>query len=345
MGSKLATWPGRAAAAPSTGSTWGLFEACKNLRRNARVRPVIVQIFRALQRAGINITPRHFYWPIPDLRQLEQRTWPVVSQMNGIDLRLDRQADFLRRVLPRFAAELDFPAEPTDCSWAYHRNNGLFETVDAEMAYCMVRHLQPRRVIEIGGGFSTRVIAAGLRRNAEEGRAGELITIDPHPRPELQRGFPGLSTLIARPVQEVAMDLFRSLGKDDILFIDSSHVVAVGSDVVYEYLEILPRMQPGVVIHVHDIFLPADYPRSAVLEGLCFWSEQYLLQALLTFGSGLEVLWASSAMYLMKSAVLDAAFPALENSYSLMPADIRQFQASVDGKRVWPSSFWMRRVD
>ena len=100
------------------------------------------------------------------------------------------------------------------------------------------------------------------------------------------------------------------------MFLDSSHVVSVGSDVVREYLEILPRLQPGVIVHVHDIFLPSDYPRDSVLSNFCFWSEQYLLQAFLTFNPHFEVLWASSAMQHYYPEVLLENFSAMGTQLS-----------------------------
>jgi hypothetical protein len=147
--------------------------------------------------------------------------------------------------------------------------------------------------------------------------------------------------VVPEPVQAIEFDLFAELQSDHIQFLDSSHVVAVGSDVVREYLEILPRMRPGVLVEVHDIFLPFDYPRDAVLNELVFWSEQYLLQAFLAFNSEFEVLWSASALQDRYAHVLEACFPAWKHSYRNMP---EVFLPTADGDRVWPSSLWMRRL-
>jgi hypothetical protein len=120
--------------------------------------------------------------------------------------------------------------------------------------------------------------------------------------------------------------------------------VAVGSDVVQEYLQVLPRLKPGVLVHVHDIFLPSDYPRRAVLDNLWFWSEQYLLQAFLSFNHEFEILWSASAMQLSHARVLEECFPNWVNSYANIPPAKRRFIPTADGNRVWPSSFWMRRT-
>lgn len=310
------------------------------MRESDLILKLMVGSFRALQRMGITVTPNHFYWPVPDMRDLEAREWPADSIPVGFDLNLEGQVEWVRHLAARYQPEWSFPdgaAGPTE----YHYNNGLFETIDAEMAYSFVRHFKPSRIIEVGGGFSTRILAAALEANRRmDEKDGELITIEPFPSP----GLRGITNLISQRIQNVDMDLFLSLQDGDILFLDSSHVVSVGSDVVREYLEILPRLQPGVIVHVHDIFLPSDYPRDAVLTNLCFWSEQYLLQAFLTFNSHFEVLWGSSAMQHHHPEILLESFPRWEHSYRKMRKEVRQFLPTRDRDRVWPSSFWMRRI-
>jgi hypothetical protein len=114
--------------------------------------------------------------------------------------------------------------------------------------------------------------------------------------------------------------------------------------VVREYLEILPRIHRGVLIHAHDIFIPSDYPQDLVLKSLSFWSEQYLLEAFLMFNQRFEVVWGSSAMQGFRPKALEQAFPHWKHSYENMPQQKRRFLPSMDGQRVWPSSFWMRKV-
>jgi predicted O-methyltransferase YrrM len=197
--------------------------------------------------------------------------------------------------------------------------------VDGEILYCFIRHFKPKRIIEIGSGYSTRLSLLAARRNAEDGhaRAG-VIACEPYPEEVLSRGLDGL-TLRQTFVQDVPLTEFDSLQANDILFIDSSHVLKIGSDVQYEYLEILPRLRPGVIVHVHDIFLPAEYPRTWVMDQFRFWTEQYLLQAFLAFNETFEVLWAGSYMHLTHPERLERAF--------------RSYQRTTR----WPGSFWMRR--
>jgi predicted O-methyltransferase YrrM len=312
----------------------------RRMRESEFVLKMMLGSFRALQRVGITVIPNHFYWPVPDMRDLESRAWQDNVLPVGFDLNMEEQVRFVQELSARYRSEWSFPVQAAGPS-EYHYNNGLFETVDAEMTYSVVRHFKPSRIIEVGGGFSTRVMAAALNANRlKDDREGELITVEPFPSPALK----GITNLISTRIQDVDMDLFLSLKDGDILFLDSSHVVSVGSDVVREYLEILPRLNPGVIVHVHDIFLPSDYPREAVLTNLCFWSEQYLLQAFLTFNPQFDVFWGSSAMQQYHPEVLMESFPRWEHSYRDMKKDVRQYLPTRDRDRVWPSSFWMRRV-
>jgi hypothetical protein len=320
------------------------FQAAQRVKTSSTLFRLIVRTFRGLQSIGLNVTPNHFYWPVPDLRELEQRDWPVYLG-RGCDLRLDEQLCFAQTVVSKYSHECNFGDEPS-MDGAYHFNNGFFETVDAEVSYSMLRHYKPLRVIEIGSGYSTRILAKAIRANYEfDGVKGELITIDPHQERLPLNGMGNFVTYVSKRVQDVDLDVFDTLKSGDVLFIDSSHVVGVGSDVIREYMEIIPGLHPGVIIHVHDIFLPYDYPRRSVLRNLCFWSEQYLLQAFLSFNSTFQVLWASSAMQFFHASVLERYFPRWKNSYRSMPRSRRRFIPSIDDQRVWPSSFWMRRCD
>ncbi len=316
----------------------------QSFTRTSWFRVFAARVFRTCQKAGVNVTPNHFYWPIPDLNALAGKDWTALALSEGVDLQLQRQVRMLECDFPMFHEECDFPEGETGCEQQFHFNNGFFERVDAEIAYAMVRHFKPCRIVEIGGGQTTRLLASALCRNHEEGLSGELICIEPHPDSVLRRGFPGLTELIPRRVQQVPADLFTSLRPGDILFIDSSHVVTTDSDVIYEHLRILPKLKPGVVIHIHDIFMPADYPEKFVMTNLCFWGEQYLLEAFLSHNRSFEVLWASSAMQLFHREELERHFPAWVGSFQRMPPAIRTFTPTLDGENVWPCSFWIQRT-
>jgi len=174
-------------------------------------------------------------------------------------------------------------------------------------------------IIEVGSGFSSLVAAEAIARNENSA----LICIEPFPLDFLRQGFPGLHSLIEKKVEDIDLEFFSQLDSGDILFIDSSHTVKIGGDVNFLFLEVLPRLKPGVLVHFHDIFLPFDYRRDWVMDELRFWTEQYLLQAFLSFNSEFEVLMA--------------------NSY-LAHRYMEDFKAAFSNSPSWGGgSFWMRR--
>lgn len=315
-----------------------------NIVRNTEFRLTLSSLFRAVQaRLHVSITPTHFYFPVPDLKAFQDKDWNACRPCAALDFRLEEQICRLHAEVLPFAAECSFPERCTGDRHQFHFNNGFFERIDADVAYSFVRHHHPKRIVEIGSGNTTLVLAAALQKNAAAGFQGELTTIDPYPAPYLKDNVAGLTRIVASPVQQVPLDLFRSLRADDILFIDSSHVVSMDNDVLYECLHILPELAPGVLVHFHDIFTPLDYPKKFVMKNLCFWGEQYLLEAFLAFNPVFNVVWSSSAMQQFHPDVLRQAFPAWEGSFERMPADLRVFSPTLDGKNVWPCSLWIAR--
>ncbi len=302
----------------------------------AALRPRRAHLFRFFQRLGIHVTPVHFYQPIPDTRTLGEELWRRRSELPGVDLRVAEQLDLLRDFASRFKDAYDsFPAARDAAAGGYYVDNDYFGSVDAEVLYSMVRHLTPRRVMEIGSGFSTLVASRALRDAvAAGGPAAKLTTIDPQPNKafsdrsdlETAAGANVQCRVIHEQVQDIALSEFEELRANDILFIDSSHVLAIGSDVQYLYLEVLPRLAPGVVVHVHDVFLPNEYPRHWIHGYHMFWTEQYLLQSFLAFNRAFEVLWAGNYMHTHHPEALRKAF------------------ASYDPATVAPGSFWIRRI-
>jgi Methyltransferase domain len=264
------------------------------------------EIFPVWERHGFHVTPVHFYQPIPDTQTLPETLWNRSSELVGIDMNDSVQLDLLRNCFPKFRDEYEqFPAKPAGQPSRFYLNNGLFDGTDALVAYCMVRHFQPRLIIEIGGGFSSLILGEASAKN----NRSPLICIEPFPQEFLTPGFPGLHSLIEKRVEDVELEFFSQLGSGDILFIDSSHTVKIGGDVNYLFLEVLPRLKPGVIVHVHDIFLPFDYPRDWVTEEFRFWTEQYLLHAFLIFNSEFEVLMGNSYLGQYQMEDLKATFP------------------------------------
>ena len=278
------------------------------------------EIFAAWERHGFHVTPVHFYQPIPDTQSLPETLWNRPSKLVGVHMNDAVQLDLLRDRFPKFRDEYEgFPTEPTGEPGRFYLNNHLFENIDALVAYCMVRHFKPRLIIEVGSGFSSLLLGEAATRN----KHSALVCIEPFPREFLREGFPGLQSLMEKQIQDIDLDFFSQLQSGDILFIDSSHTIKIGGDVNYLFLEVLPRLKPGVIVHVHDIFLPFEYRCDWVMKEFRFWTEQYLLQAFLIFNSEFEVLMANGYLNHYHRAQLKATFPSLSS---------------------WGGgSFWMRR--
>lgn len=267
---------------------------------------LLAPYFRFWEGRGIHITPVHYYSPIPDTRTLGPELWEKPSELFGIDLDVPGQLKLLTEEFPKYRDEyLKFAAKPTSVPYEFHLNNGIFDGTDALALYCMVRHFKPRRIIEVGSGYSSRVSARAALLNGET----NLTCIEPYPSEVLKRGFPGLGSLITEDVQRVGFDFFAQLKAGDFLFIDSAHVIRTGGDVQYLYLEVLPRIAPGVTVHIHDIFFPFNYPRTWLLDEVRFWNEQYLLQAFLAFNPEFEVLLSNSYLGTYHEDVLRDVFP------------------------------------
>ena len=307
-------------------TTLGLFRDDAGMKRI--LKPLYLRAFPIFERLGVHITPNHYTQPIPDTGRLDPKIWQRHSAMIGIDMREYEQLALLEAFSTAYRSEYEaLPRQPTDCPWEFYLQNPFFGAVDAEMLYAMTRHIKPSRFMEIGSGFSTLLAAKALRRNADDGESlGRLDAFEPSPSRVLQAGFPGLNSVRAVRAEDIDTSEFEALRVGDILFIDSSHVVKIGGDVTYLFLEILPRLRPGVIVHIHDIFLPAEYPKDWIFQHRLFWTEQYLLQAFLTFNDRFRVIWAGSYMHLYHPDRLAAAF------------------SSYDAATVRPGSFWIERI-
>jgi len=259
--------------------------------------------FRAANRVGLHVVKNHFYSPTPDLDSIPASYWNEKSALVGVKIDVSGQLEMLRRIS---AFRTEYSTLPLTNS---------FGRVDVEVLFSMVRMFNPSKVIEIGSGHSTTIIRKAKRPDCE------LVCIEPYAR------IPGDGFgLIRQPVQSVPLDLFADLGENDVLFIDSSHVLKEASDVLYEFGEILPRLRKGVLVHVHDVLLPYHYPKVWVADDLRFWNEQYLLQAFLAFNSAFDILWAGSWMATYHPDELRAAI-------SSFTPETR------------PGSFWMRKIE
>ena len=251
----------------------------------------------------------HYYSPIPDLDQIMARDTAIFDgpfDVPGIDFAPARQLERLAE-FAAYYAELPYPEIGQGEAARYTFDNGFFGHGDAVAYYCMLRSIRPQSIIEIGSGWSS-ALALDINERFLGGTT-QMTFIEPYPdRLEslITDADRDRTRIIREPLYRVDPDLFDTLQPGDILFVDSTHVSKIGSDVNQIILEILPRLRPGVHIHVHDIFYPFEYPREWVYEGRA-WNENYMLRAFLTHNDRVRISWFNS--YLERfhhTAVADA---------------------------------------
>jgi len=249
------------------------------------MKPFLMRVARSVP--GLNqfvfmkgVLRGHFYSPVPSLDELRRHRkeifedWP--RSIPGIDLRESEQL----RLMELFAREY-YPEQPFSGDFL---NNGAFCHSDAITLYCMLRHSRPEKLIEVGSGYSSQVTMETNRlflKNAVDCRF-----IEPFPSTTLKSAAG--AAILEKRVQDVPLETFSALNAGDILFIDSSHVSKVGSDVNHIFFRILPMLRPGVRVHFHDVFYPFEYPESWIQEGKA-WNEDYLLRAFLQFNRDFEI--------------------------------------------------------
>lgn len=228
----------------------------------------------------------HYYQPIIKENMLPKNYQQIEYPLIGIDLVVQSQLALLHKF--HYNSELEaISLNETQDYQPYYRNR-YFGIGDGEILYSIVRHYKPNRIIEIGSGYSTRFILRAAEKNkSESGASTEIICVEPFENKWLEElGV----TVIRKRVEQIELSFFKKLSENDILFIDSSHVIRTHGDVVFEYLSIIPSLPKGVIVHAHDIFLPKGYPLSEITECKFFWNEQYLLQALLSYPSRYKTL-------------------------------------------------------
>ncbi|HXI38568.1 MAG TPA: class I SAM-dependent methyltransferase [Bryobacteraceae bacterium] len=243
-----------------------------------------------------SVAPGHFYSPIPSKNDVNEH---LVKQARQTPLRElpaimmnDRLQMELMESLKHYYSRVPFRAEPVE-GLLYHLDNPNYPHSDGIILFCMLNHLRPRRLIEIGSGYSTCAILDTNRLFLDSQM--QITCIEPHT--ELLRSLlvnsNDVLTIVESKLQDVQIDIFDQLDGGDILFIDSSHVSKVGSDVNYIIFEILPRLKTGVVIHIHDIYFNFEYPGVWLREGRA-WNEAYLLRAFLEYNEHFRILHFSS---------------------------------------------------
>ena len=256
-----------------------------------------LNVARSMSSPFLRMVPAgHFYSPIPDMREVLRRRDVLfrgnVSDCPGVDVREEGQLELVDR-LTQFYGELPFPETPNG-STRYYFGNQFFRHGDAIVLYAMMRHFRPRRVIEVGSGFSSAVMLDTNERFLDKGT--RFTFIEPYPGRLLSlitRDDKENCEILDSPVQDVDLAIFETLGPGDILFIDSSHVVKAGSDVPHLLFNVLPGLRAGVIVHFHDVFWPFEYPKEWLMAGTA-WNEAYFIRAFLEYNDKFEVLLFNS---------------------------------------------------
>jgi hypothetical protein len=288
------------------------------IRRFARARG-----FHVVRTRNFDLIRRDYYSPIPNFAELPDDVWDARSGMRGVRFDTGRQLEWAERELAPHIKEMRAPRSGE--AGGFFFENGLYDYGDAELAYAIVRRFRPERILELGSGFSTLALGLAASANGRDGNAPRLVANDPLPEGIVGDGAEGVTELRRRSAQEIPLHEFEELAQDDVLFVDTTHVVKMASDVNYVVLEVLPSLQPGVLVHFHDIWLPDEYHRSHAEILNVHWTEQYLLQAFLAFNQEFEVLFATHAVARDHAERFEAMVPGYTGA-------------------TYPTSCWLRRA-
>jgi hypothetical protein len=262
------------------------------------------------QREKFWMPPGHFYSPIPsipDVKLNEHEIFECPPAIRGVDLNETGQLELLRQ-LAVFYPDQPFAPEAIP-GRRYLFENPNYSYNDAIVLYCMMRHARPRRIIEIGSGYSSCAMM-----DVNELFLGDSIDftfIDPYPqllRDIIKESDRDRVCILGQRAQDVDPDLYRKLAASDILFVDSSHIAKTGSDVNYIIFKILPLLEEGVFIHFHDVFYPFEYPLEWVYEGRG-WNEAYVLRAFLQYNRAFEIQFFNSFLVEKHRTLFESLMP------------------------------------
>jgi hypothetical protein len=283
--------------------------------------------YEVVAKGSFDIVRHDYYSPVPDVANLPTDVWTRRSELGGLEFDLPKAMGFIESELRPYVTEIDVPISGNGVPGEFFLKNDNFEAVDAELLYTMIRALRPARIVELGSGFTTLLINLACRRIASEGGSTSHTAFDPYPRAHILGDAPLTAPSVVKPVPatEVPMQVFEELEAGDVLFVDTTHTVKLGSDVNFIVLDVLPRLAEGVYVHFHDIFLPWEYPRRWFTEMDYFWAEQYVLQAFLAFNRAFEVVVPAHALSREYPDRLSRSIPSFREGAA-------------------PGSMWLRRL-
>jgi len=293
------------------------------------------------------VPPGRWDSPLPSYNEILSRAQVLfdhdVDEFPGVDLKEQSQLQLLGDFSNYYSDSL-FPPTPGGTTRYFYRND-LFSYGDAITLYSFMRHYEPAKVIEVGCGFSS---AAMLDVNDLFLNSSVQFTfVEPRPERLLDLISPEdqhKHTILDQNIQDVSLEVFRSLSANDILFVDTSHIVKVGSEVGHILFNILPELRPGVIIQFHDIYWPFENPKEWVLEQGWTWNEVYLLHAFLQFNNTFEIMYFNSFIAKRHRSVLEENMPRLLE-LAAAGGDPRALAPSEGGPRnVAYSSLWLKKV-
>ena len=256
---------------------------------------------------GVFPIRNHYYEPQFDFRERDH-AFSEERSLPGINWNIQEQLELINDLT--FSSELkNIPTKKSD-DLHFYLNNGAFESGDAEYWYQLIRLKKPRKIFEVGSGNSTLMAINAIRNNQEENEdyKCEHVCIEPYEMPWLEKTE---VTVIRKKVENIDISFFSELGDGDILFIDSSHIIRPEGDVLFEFLQLLPTLKKGVIVHVHDIFSPRNYLDEWLLNDVRFWNEQYLLEAFLTHNDSWKVIGSLNYLHHNHYEKLKKACPFL----------------------------------
>lgn len=258
--------------------------------------------------------PGHFYSPYPDLKDIKKRAMSLFNQekrvIPGIDIREKQQLALLSK-LGKHGKKLPHTSKKTK-NLRYYFGMHAFSYTDATVLFCIMNEFKPKHIIEIGSGYSSAMMLDTNELFFDN--KIDLTFIEPYPELLLSFTRPQDSfTLIDKPLHKVGNKVFERLEAGDILFIDSTHVSKIGSDVNQLFFEILPLLAKGVIIHIHDVFYPFEYPKKWIEEQRA-WNEDYMLRAFLYNNNEFEIMFFNHFMNIHHKKSLEKALPTTKKN-------------------------------
>lgn len=283
----------------------------KNIKQIAKIvlkNENIIRILNLSEKHGIHITPVNFYEPIPDLRNLPDEIFSKKPHYPELDFNIEKQKNLVK-MLGSFSPEISEIRNRLETINKYDFKNYpfSFDSMDGLIYYSLIRKYKPKKIIEIGSGYSTIIASEAAKKN----NSTSITSIEPFPRKFLKQELPNLD-LIEKKIQQVPLEYFNKLEKNDILFIDSSHISAIGSDVNYLFLHVIPELKPGVIIHVHDCAIPYEYGKGQIVNNRRNWNELYLVWAFLLGNKNYEILLANNYFFRNYKEIMINTYPTLE---------------------------------